>query len=289
MKKFLDRTRFLLNKSAIHPIFILLLIWFIISGRILSFFSFILVLIIHEFGHYIFAKKLGYKLSKFRLLPFGAELNYSEQLFESRDEVLIAFAGPLFNIFFSVLTVCLWWLFPSLYSISSELVFESTVLALINLLPAYPLDGGRILLGLINGKFDRKNSLKFLKILNIFFVIFFILCFIISCLTDYNPTFILMSFFLLSGLLEIESENRYELVGLVKKCDKNFGRVVIKNVNLGTRLIDIVRQIEPRRRTIFLLKNNNKIITEDYIMKLSMIYPLDSNINEIIKKKNSTK
>lgn len=278
----------MLNKSAIHPIFILLFIWFIISGKILSFFSFILVLIIHEFGHYIFAKKFGYKLNKFRLLPFGAELNYSEQLFESRDEVLIAFAGPLFNIIFSVLNVCLWWIFPSLYLITSDLVFESTMLALVNLLPAYPLDGGRILLGLINGRFDRKKSLKFLKILNMFFVIFFIICFIISCLTDYNPTFILMSVFLLSGLLEIESENRYELVGLVKKSDKNFRRVVIKNVDYGTRLIDIVRQIEPRRRTIFLL-NNNKIITEDYIMKLSMRYPLDSNINKIIKENNPTK
>ena len=288
MKKLLNRTRFLLNKSAIHPIFILLFIWFIISGKILSFFSFILVLIIHEFGHYIFAKKFGYKLNKFRLLPFGAELNYSEQLFESRDEVLIAFAGPLFNIIFSVLNVCLWWIFPSLYLITSDLVFESTMLALVNLLPAYPLDGGRILLGLINGRFDRKKSLKFLKILNMFFVIFFIICFIISCLTDYNPTFILMSVFLLSGLLEIESENRYELVGLVKKSDKNFRRVVIKNVDYGTRLIDIVRQIEPRRRTIFLL-NNNKIITEDYIMKLSMRYPLDSNINKIIKENNPTK
>ena len=178
MKKMLDRTRFLLNKSAIHPIFFLLLIWFIISGRILSFFSFILVLIIHEIGHYIFAKKLGYKLSKFRLLPFGAELNYTEQLFESRDEVLIAFAGPIFNIIFSVINVCLWWIFPSLYSLSSELVFESTMLALINLLPAYPLDGGRILLGLLNGKFNRRKSLKFLKILNVTFVFVFVVFFV---------------------------------------------------------------------------------------------------------------
>lgn len=288
MKKKIEKISSLLNKSCVHPIFILLLIWFIISGRFLSFLVFILALTFHEFGHYIVARKLGYKLSKFRLLPFGAELNYSDNFFDSRDEILIALAGPIFNLILSVFLVSVWWVFPSMYCITNELVFESLILALINLLPAYPLDGGRVILGAIGNRFDRKKSLKILKLFNIFFVILFIVLFIISCLTNYNPTLILMSVSLLSGLLGIDNESKYELIGLTKKGNKNFEEVTIKSVNPGTRLVDIIKQISPRKRTVFLLKSNNKIITEEKIIKMSMIYPLNKKIDEIIKN-NSTK
>ncbi len=154
MKKLVKKINLLFDKMPIHPLFILFLIWFTISRKIFSFFVFILALLIHEFGHYIFAKKLGYRLSNFKLMPFGAELNYEGRFFDNKDEALIAFAGPLLNILTSIFVVCFWWLFPTLYAFTYHFVVESMVLALINLLPAYPLDGGRIILGIINDKID---------------------------------------------------------------------------------------------------------------------------------------
>lgn len=269
--------------------FIFLFIWFAISGKILSFFAFILALLIHEFGHYIFAKKLGYRMSSFRLMPFGAELNCENRFFESRDEVLIATAGPLFNIVSSVLLVSLWWIFPSLYFFTYEIVFESMILALINLLPAYPLDGGRIVLGLASGKFDRNKCLKVLKISNVIFVVLFIVAFIITCFVSYNPTLILMAVFLLSGLVDIRKESRYELVGLAPKAAKNFSKVEIRTLDDEVTLLSVIKTISPRKKTIFLCLASNKLIPEDTFVKLSLIYPMDTKIEKIINKNNSTK
>lgn len=289
MKKLVKKINLFFDKMPIHPLFILFLIWFTISGKIFSFFVFILALLIHEFGHYIFAKKLGYRLSNFKLMPFGAELNYEGRFFDNKDEALIAFAGPLVNIFTSIFVVCFWWLFPTLYAFTYHFVVESMVLALVNLLPAYPLDGGRIILGIINDKIDRKKSLKVLKFSNYIFSGIFIILFVISCFTNYNPTLVLMAVFLLSGLLGIKKESKYEVVGLIKKSTKNFSRVDIRSVNNEVTLLDILKTIHPRKRTIFLYTKNNKWITEDTFVRLSLIYPLNAKIDEIINKNNSTK
>ena len=86
------------KKFPLHPTFLLLFLWFIFTKNFSSFLLFFIVVIIHEFGHFIVAKKCGYKLDSFIIAPYGVNLNYKERAFDSKDEILIACAGPFINI-----------------------------------------------------------------------------------------------------------------------------------------------------------------------------------------------
>ena len=125
-------------------------IWNNIWPYLLAIGVFLILIVIHEFGHFIVAKKLGYKLAKFCISPYGVSLNIQNQHLEGKDQIKIALAGPLLNIVTAILVVGIWWCFPTSYFFLQEFVRASWLLALVNLLPAYPLDGGRIFVSSIS-------------------------------------------------------------------------------------------------------------------------------------------
>ena len=156
---------------------------------------------IHELGHFIVAKRLGYKLSRFSLSPYGVELAFFQQNIQISDEVKIALAGPLANLISAFAVVGVWWLQPSIYAFSADFVMVSVVIALFNLLPCYPLDGGRVFIAASSQFCSRRMAQKLTKVLNVAFAIFFLILFVVFLFVNFNPTFFLFSFFLISGLL----------------------------------------------------------------------------------------
>ena len=104
-----------------------------------------LVAIEHECAHAFAAAKLGYKLNKIVLMPFGAVIDGDLSGISLKDEIFVAICGPLCNLFTAVFFVAWWWLTPTVYAFTDTACYSSFAIALVNLLPAYPLDGGRIL------------------------------------------------------------------------------------------------------------------------------------------------
>lgn len=104
-----------------------------------------LVAIEHECAHAFAAAKLGYKLNKIVLMPFGAVIDGDLSGLSLKDEIFVAVCGPLCNLFTAVFFVAWWWLTPTVYAFTDTACYSSLAIALVNLLPAYPLDGGRIL------------------------------------------------------------------------------------------------------------------------------------------------
>ena len=279
-----------LKKLPFHPAFFLLLIWFSISGKVIDFIVFFIVLLVHEIGHYLVAKKLGYKLSAFYLTPCGAKLSYEEHFFSYNDEIKVALAGPFFNLSFAVIFTSLWWVFPSIYSLTFPFVYQSIFLALFNLLPAFPLDGGRAVVALFSNFVPRVKVLKISKINNLIFSGIFLIMFIVSCFVDYNPTLALVVVFLLLGLLDVNKEVKYELSYFYKKINKNFSKARIYYVNENVSLCDLIRKIEKNKFTLFYVEFNDsksKILEEKNIIKLSVKYPLNTKLCEIFNKKTA--
>ena len=274
-----------LKKFPIHPSFILLFLWFIIFKNFLSFVIFSLVVCSHELGHYFVARKLGYKLDYFYIAPYGVNLNYKEKIFGCKDEVLIALAGPLVNIFLSILCVALWWIFPPFYHNFYEFVFESMMLALINLLPCYPLDGGRIFVGVLSNNMPRKKAIKIVYSLNYIFSFIIFLLFIITAFIDFNPTLCLCASFLLLGAIDTKFESKYQPSILVKKDVKNFTKPYFAIVDENTPLNLLLKHIEPNRATIFVVRLESKtiFIDEKQVKEFLLKYPYSSPIKECIK------
>jgi Zn-dependent protease/CBS domain-containing protein len=205
----------------VHWTFLLLLAFFAFlgyqgSGRVLGALIAIAVVValfvcvlLHEFGHAVVAQRLGIEVPDITLLPIGGLARLKTLPDRPIDEVKIAVAGPLVNIvlapiFFGVAVL----LGADLQAPSDVLqgrasvgeVFAylgliNVVLAVFNLIPAFPMDGGRVLRGLLATRFGPVRATDISSAIGQFFAFAF---FLIGLLTG-NFVLLLIAVFIFFG------------------------------------------------------------------------------------------
>ena len=112
-------------------------------------------LVAHELGHAIVARRRGMTIDSIRLWLFGGIAQMNGDWMTGTTEMLVAAIGPAVTLVISVISVVATWLLllvnaPPLVVVVAEWVAAINVLVLVfNLIPAFPLDGGRILRGFI--------------------------------------------------------------------------------------------------------------------------------------------
>ena len=159
--------------------------------------------IIHELGHLVAGILMGMKPEKIELMPFGLSVSFKININEynkkikkgnnlETKKILIALAGPLTNLIIILITYRL-----KIDIIKSMLIIYTNFLIMIfNLLPIYPLDGGRILKGILHISFGKRKSEKYIN--NISKITVIIITAITSILILYvqNISFILIDIYL---------------------------------------------------------------------------------------------
>jgi len=117
--------------------------------------------VIHELGHAIVARLYGVVTVEIRLWFLGGVAQFKEMPRQRGAEALVALAGPVTS---AVLGLLLWLAVPLAgFSLGAQVVvaylaLTNVALAVFNLLPALPLDGGRILRSLLALAFDRLRA-----------------------------------------------------------------------------------------------------------------------------------
>lgn len=155
----------------IHLTFLLLLAWIGISyyqsggrdaaiegvGFVLSVFACVLL---HEFGHALAAKIYGIETPDITLLPIGGVARLQRMPDKPSQELVVAIAGPLVNVVIAgILFAVLGSGFdlvqaanmadPKASTLLAKLAFVNVALVIFNLIPAFPMDGGRVLRALL--------------------------------------------------------------------------------------------------------------------------------------------
>lgn len=153
----------------IHITFVLFLAWIAFSaqaragwGAALDSTIFIVLLflcvVLYEFGHVLAARRYGIQSPVVTLLPIGGVASMQRLPSDPRQELVVALAGPAVNL---VIGVALILLLGSLrpnelseidnphLSLMGRLAAANLFLAFFNLIPAFPMDGGRVLHALI--------------------------------------------------------------------------------------------------------------------------------------------
>ncbi len=148
-----SRRSSLFPRLKFHPLFLALGAWYAFTGELFLFLLGALVAVQHECAHAFAAAKLGYKLNAVVLMPYGAVIDGDMKNISLKDEIFVALCGPLCNLATAIFFVALWWFSPSLYPFTDLAFYSSVAIALINLLPCYPLDGGRIFRCLLTAAF----------------------------------------------------------------------------------------------------------------------------------------
>lgn len=135
----------------IHPLFILVLFLSVWAGFFLELILLFVLVMVHEAGHVIAAKSLGWRVLKVSLLPFGGVAEVEEQgTVTAWEEMVVAAAGPLQHVILIGFALGfgglgLWGEMWTEYFIR-----VNVILALFNLLPVLPLDGGKIIQSLLS-------------------------------------------------------------------------------------------------------------------------------------------
>ena len=145
-------------------IFIFLIIFYF-TKQIEIYTMIMLFALIHELGHLLAGLLMGMKPEKIELMPFGVSISFKIKVEEYNKKIkkgnmleikkiLVALAGPLTNFIIIIIASNINIdLFKALI-----IIYTNFLIMIFNLLPIYPLDGGRILKGILHINFGIKKS-----------------------------------------------------------------------------------------------------------------------------------
>lgn len=135
---------------SIHPLFIMIMLASVVTGYFAELLTLFIIVLVHELGHVVVARGFGWTIREVKLLPFGgvAEVEEAGGL-SAREEVLVAIAGPLQNVWMGTLAWALGALGVWDSGWGQYVAQANMMIALFNLLPIYPLDGGKLLQALM--------------------------------------------------------------------------------------------------------------------------------------------
>ena len=223
--------------------------------------SYFFVILLHEFAHAFVAKRLGYSLNKLKLAPYGAQLTGNLDGVKWQHDVLISIAGPFVNLIFAFLFVALWWLVPATYAFSNVFVMASVFTAVFNLIPIYPLDGGRALLALISSKHSRKQAYRILKVFGIIFaVVLNVVSVIVLIFGHLNPSFIVVSLFIFTSTIIPDKNSKYErLFSMTHRFSRLKKGLQVKEIMIddSMTILQIMRLLNPNYFSRFIIIDNS--------------------------------
>lgn len=200
-------------KITVHPLFLAFGLFYAATGRIFEFAVCTVTAVIHETGHSVVAANLGYKLDKMVLMPFGAVVKGNIDGLKVRDEIKIALAGPAVNVAVGLLFTAAWWVFPECYAFTDTAAFANYSMAAINLIPAYPLDGGRVLSAALALKTGKEKAYKICRLSGVVLSVALIAAFVVTLFHRANYSVLFFAAFALFGTLSREKDNVYVKIG----------------------------------------------------------------------------
>lgn len=146
----------------------LFIILFIITKQIEIYSMVMIFALLHEFGHLIVGLLCGMKPDNLSIMPFGISISfkikpeeYNKKIKEGNSieikKIIVALAGPITNLIFILIVNNI-----NINIVKGIMIIYTNLLIMIfNLLPIYPLDGGRILKGILYINYGKKRAEKY--------------------------------------------------------------------------------------------------------------------------------
>ena len=209
-------------KIVVHWTFFFLIAWIVFSelkhnsNTSSIIFNLVLLLavfvcvVLHELGHALMAKHFGIYTQKITLLPIGGMASLERIPESPKQELLITLAGPIINI---IIASILYLIIPvnqimelnftesfeflSAFTLQNFLFYLYIVnvgLVIFNLIPAFPMDGGRILRAILAMNMNRVKATQTASSIGQFIAVIFLLLGLL-----YNPFLVLIALFIFLG------------------------------------------------------------------------------------------
>lgn len=276
----------------LSPLFFMLLILAALSKQLLMIYILFALVLAHEIGHVIMAKKLNLHVYELELFPLGgrARISSGDEI-DPEKEIKLALAGPIVNIM--LLSIAMF--INSLVSISWHQVatiFIQGNIALIffNLIPILPLDGGRIYRALLVRNHGFVKATRFILLVSFILIV---IIFAIASMGIYYG-FASYSLLVIAAFLFISFAMEYRLYRLhfmkhylssFKQKEERVWRTNHLTANSNMQAKEILRNLIPGKYNIITIINSNgKVIgkiTEVELMQAIYDHGPNIRIGEI--------
>ena len=179
---------FRLYKNLLTELTILLAAALSIVISNINIYILIFSIIMHELGHIIAALLTGAKPENFTIHGFGVEISFPGKTPSAKNMLIISAGGPILSLILALIG----------YQANNHLLFTVNLsVALINLIPAHPLDGGNILYSILSGHVSRKKLRRLMKFSGkIFGIILSSIGILILFISTFNISLLYMGLFI---------------------------------------------------------------------------------------------
>lgn len=131
-------------------------------------------IVMHEYGHALTARRFGVRTRRITLLPFGGTAELEKMPDKPWQELLVAVAGPAVNVVIAVIlagvlyamagvkgVTDISWISKGVPGFLAQLMVANIVLVVFNMIPAFPMDGGRVLRSILAMRMDYVRATNF--------------------------------------------------------------------------------------------------------------------------------
>jgi stage IV sporulation protein FB len=266
---------------------------FIATGYFFEYVAAFLSIALHELGHILLARRLGLGLKGVRILPAGLTASFDETLCSRKYSIIISAAGPATNLLLAAMSLPALLILPGLKDRLTYFFLSNIYLACFNLIPAIPLDGGRILQELLSDRIGLITAGRYLRRLAVFLSAVFLLLGVYQLLISrINFTLFIIGFYMMLLLISSKTEaalmNMKQIIfrrsRLLKKGTYPARDLVaLKSTHLGSILKDMDYD---SFHFVYVLDDDLKtlgIFNENEIMESIIKYKADMCLGELIK------
>ena len=199
---------------------------FILTNQIEIYVLLMIFAVLHEIGHLVAGILLGFKPKKINFMPLGfcIQFNipveiYNRRLLKSNilslKKLIIALAGPLVNLILSIIFIAL--------HMNINLIYANILICIFNLIPIYPLDGGRIIKNTLKIIFGNKKALKLTNVISN--VLMIILSMISSVAILYYKNIAIFFIVIYLWIVTIIENKKYNLKNKIYKEIENYNNI----------------------------------------------------------------
>lgn len=201
----------------------LFLLLFLITNQIEVYALVMLFALIHELGHLLCGILLGFEAESFKIMPLGFAIEFKTKIddynkkvlksnFLTLKKLLINVAGPMTNLIIIMI--------GSFMNCHANILYANLIILIINIIPIYPLDGGRIVKNIFKLIVGNKNAFYYTnKISNIFIII---LTLVSSIAVYYYKNWAIVLALTFAWCLMIKENKKYNIYDkMYKAIDKD--------------------------------------------------------------------
>ncbi|WP_010531121.1 site-2 protease family protein [Lentibacillus jeotgali] len=239
----------LLPSVHIHPILLIFIIISFLTGTFIELMVILTIVLIHELGHFSAAKWFGWRIRGVMLWIFGGVMDTDEHGTRPfHEEVCVALAGPLQHGFIYLFLFMLSGTQFMLPSIIETAYFYNTVILLFNLLPIWPLDGGKLVLLTLSEKLPYRKAYEFAVIFSL--ILNVILAAAVVLVMPFTlSAFLLFSFLVMENRRDWKQRYYVFIRFLLRRYhgENHFRRVQPIEVSHRDRLMDVFNRFRRDR------------------------------------------